>query len=153
MRKLPLFFGLIFFLSMTSSQLTLAQISESPDSAIQALENEYMQAYDSLGVPELAVRDYRDYLAAIPPAETREAQRKNFSQFQNKLFQINPALLSHEAQLGYEQLRFEFEINLERIALESSYAAKWGDKAPPEGGLFQLPDHERWYRFFLHLVA
>ena len=101
--------------------------------------------YNKLNIPDLEY-DYKTYFNAIPDTINLNTQEAFFRDVQTKLPTLNYNSLKERDKLHYDQLVYECNFNLERIALEKKWVK--AGRNIPVGGLHGLADNKDWYDLF-----
>jgi uncharacterized protein (DUF885 family) len=142
MRQSPLFLCVLICLMCFKTE---AQSSE-----LDALSKDFLEGYQALAIPETEL-DYKANFQNIPNSEQLTSQQNFFFNFSRRIDSINKTFPDAEDMFRLKQLRYETDLNLERILLEK----KWNDdgRTIPAGGLHSLPNFKEWYRFYIKLFT
>lgn len=130
----------------------LSAQERSHDSKVIHLIQSFLAQYQELKIPTLTP-DYRQNLVAIQSLEGINRQEHFFDHYHTKLKGIDVENLSSEVSYLYWQLQYELELNRMRIKLEKDFRRKHAGTVIPLDGLYKLPRHRDWYRFYLRWVA
>ncbi|HMG16935.1 MAG TPA: DUF885 domain-containing protein, partial [Saprospiraceae bacterium] len=108
--------------------------------------NTFVNTYGKLNIPQIAY-DYKDYFKSISSEIELKNQELFFQTQQKSLKSYKKSSLKNKEKLDYEQLNFEIEFNLQRLALEKAWVLE--GRNIPEDGLFSLNNHKEWYQYFI----
>jgi uncharacterized protein (DUF885 family) len=119
---------------------------QTGDSTFEEVVQDFERGYESLDVPGLGL-SYVSNLQQINTLEELEEQRLFFQKYERLLKPFSETALSEEDQLTYAVLRYEIDLNLERIGLE----CKWleGGYAIQETRIFDEAMGKQWYAYYL----
>lgn len=109
---------------------------------------EYKQDYENLNIPEFKI-DYKENLELIPKMKTLLKQEVNLSKMISKIKTIDRYSLSKKDRISFELMRYQININSERISLEKNWL-KEKPNAIPENGVYNLHIGKDWYRYLIH---
>jgi uncharacterized protein (DUF885 family) len=137
--KLLLFsMGVFILSSVTTSaqQMNFVQFSEN-----------FVTVYDSLHLPDLEL-SYVSGLQHIRSADSVQKQLAFFTSVKSQLSTYKESDLPDSQKTDYELIRYETDLNLERIKLEQ----QWLTNPPSQistGGIFTVPNGKTWYAYLL----
>jgi uncharacterized protein (DUF885 family) len=92
--------------------------------------------------------DYKENFRNIASLEKIEVQQQFFERYNKELRQLKREQLSKDTRLDYDHLKYELDLNLERLRLEERFR-KRKDHVVPETGLAALIDGNDWYKFYV----
>ena len=108
---------------------------------------DFVAGYDSLYLPGLEL-SYVSGLQHIRSANSVQKQLAFFTSVKSQLSTYKKNELPDSQKTDYELIRYETELNLERITLEQQWLAN-----PPlqisENGIFTVPNGKAWYAYLL----
>lgn len=110
--------------------------------------NEFILEYKKLDLPYFDI-DYKANLELIQPLDAVLIQEKVFLKLASKIRTIDRYKLSKQDRLSFELMRYQINLNVERINLEK----RWWAELPeviPSNGVYDLPIGKDWYRYLLH---
>lgn len=133
----------IFIVAISSFYILKANTSKL---SFREFVDNFIENYNKLNIP-LTVYDYRDYFKAIPSLEIVKRQEVFFNKQKNNLKSYNRSSLDKNEKIDFDHLQYEIEFNLERIELEKDWISN--GRIIPEGGLYTLHNHKKWYSYFI----
>lgn len=125
------------------SSLLMAQSAEQ---AFELLMADFEKDYSELAIPGLQL-SYVDNFENVSSSEALEAQRHCFQTYNNRLKQCSIQELSEPYRISHRTLRYEIDLNLERIALETQWLA--GNHTIQGACLHDEALGKEWYAYFL----
>lgn len=133
MKKLLIITLFIFTSQVFSQNVALSQLLDS-----------VANNYPKLGITDWSF-SYADNLAGIREEQNVKMQLAFFTDVEAKYAKIEFDKLDSAHKLLYKHLRYEIELNLERIKLEINWVK--GNKVVPQNGLSSLD--KAWYIYYL----
>jgi|GEM_PF-453087 len=138
----------------TAFAVVIAILSLSSLSSAEALEDDwdafadaFKSSYVAMELPSLQL-SYAKNIEALQTEDQLISQRDRFQAALERLDVFEISSLSKKQRLDYQLIRYESQVNLERIEL----GLRWYELevgAIPEGGLRGVPMGEEWYAYFL----
>ena len=124
----------------------LNQIVFAQETVFETLCKDLVQKREQLSLPTVSL-DYKVNFSNIKNNEELIKQEIFFKDFLQKLKTISTKEFTLHELIRYSQLNYEFNLNLERIALEK----KWNDtgRKIPEGGLHSMENYKEWYSYLV----
>jgi len=107
---------------------------------------DFATTYQSLELPPLRL-GYATNLGLMQSAPQLENQRRVFETWLNELATHSIHSLTERQRLDYELIRYESQLNLERIELGLRWQAR-AKKGIPSDGLASTPMGKEWYLYF-----
>lgn len=107
---------------------------------------QFSQQYQALKIPDLQF-DYKNYFENIPDTPSLSAQEHFFRKELTGLVHFDYKALDERAELHYDQLKYECDYNLQRIALEKDWVIN--GRNIPVGGLHSIANSKAWYNLFI----
>lgn len=115
------------------------------------LTNAFSEEYQTLNIPPLQL-SYVQNLESVSSEEDLKKQEDFFNRFEKKLQSLNQNKLSGTERVVLEVIKYETDLNRERISLSRSFqkADKKVHKTKPDGDrIFDRPLGKAWYAYFL----
>ena len=127
---------------------TISLISQlkAQNTKFNALCADFMKGYAELNIPATDL-DYKVNFSNIKSTSELQKQEAFFLAFEKQLHKFNTKKLKAEEKLRYNQLNYEVNLNIERVALEKKWDAE--GKMTPENGLHQLNNYKDWYSYYI----
>jgi uncharacterized protein (DUF885 family) len=135
----------LFLLSISALLLSLPVSSQSKP--FGKFEADFVKGYNALNLPQLEL-SYVSGLQHIQPADSVRKQQEFFSRIKGQLAAYNIKSLNDSQKTDYELIRYETELNLERIGLEQQWLANKPAQIPA-GGIITIPNGKAWYMYLL----
>jgi len=110
--------------------------------------DEFKMAYEQLDLPYFRI-DYKENLKCIRSLDSVLHQEKVFFELATKIKSIDRYALAKQDLISFEIMRYQINLNLERIQLEKGWL-KEKQLPIPENGIFNVPNGPEWYRYILH---
>ena len=126
--------------------LAIPKLSEANTGASETIESILTQI-DELQFPPLRLA-YKDNLQAISSTSRIIKQEQALRLILNQLSTLETKELSQKLKLDIDLIRYEVDLNLERLALER----QWNQSTPTQlndDGLARIPMGKAWYSYFL----
>jgi uncharacterized protein (DUF885 family) len=120
------------------------------DGRLQQLIDKFSVEYTSLRIPPIDF-DYTVNFKKIPSLIELRRQETSFNSSLVELTSIDYTKLTSESQVQFIWLKSVLGENMERVYLEKDF--KESGETAPEGGLFKLRNHERWYGLYSRRFA
>lgn len=116
------------------------------NATLDNLSKEFVKERGSFNLPEMNL-DYKLNFLSIKNNEDLKKQEAFYKSFSEKLKPVVKEKLNLHELIRLSQLKYECDLNLERIALEK----KWNDagRKVPEGGLHSLENYKEWYSYLI----
>jgi uncharacterized protein (DUF885 family) len=112
--------------------------------------SDFVSSYNKLGIPGTDL-DYKVNFKNIGGDEDLKKQEVFFREQEEKFKACAALKLNSEKTLRLKQIRYEIELNEERISLEKGWIK--AGRPIPEKGLFGMKEAERWYRYYVKLFT
>lgn len=125
----------LFMMRANTSKLTFKEFIDS-----------FIENYNKLNIPAYAY-DYKDYFQTIPNSDNVKNQEVFFKKLKSELGTYRRSSLDNKEKIDFDHLQYEIQFNLERIELEKDWISH--GRIIPEGGLFSLHNHKKWYSYFI----
>ncbi len=136
------FFISTLFLVGTCQALELRKMSWS------LYAKNFVKQYQAMVIPNLQL-SYVDNMRAIPNERYAiENQEKTFEKLLSEWNLIERASLSEKEAIDSDIVRYEIELNLQRLSLEKEWLSRQV-KALSGETIYDLPGGKRWYAYFL----
>jgi uncharacterized protein (DUF885 family) len=131
---------LVFFAFNFSGQI------HAQNANFNALCVEFMKGYNELDIPATDL-DYKINFSNIKSTAELQKQEAFFLSFKKQLYKFSTKKLNSEEKLRYNQLNYEVNLNIERVALEKKWDAE--GRITPENGLHQINNYKDWYSYYI----
>lgn len=136
--KLFLLIVAIFILALSAT----AQQQKFDD-----FSKKFVHGYNALHMPQLEL-SYVSGLRHIGSAPAIQKQLDFFRSVKAGLPAYKPSALNPSQKVDYELIRYETDLNLERLALEQQWV-KHPPKKIAENGIINIPNGKAWYAYLL----
>ncbi len=134
-----LLFSVVFLVSLSCN---------SQKDAFQNVMKEFVEVYKNLQLPDFKI-DYKENLNSIQDLNSVLKQEEAFLKLANKIKGIDRYSLSKKDRISFELMRYEINLNVERIYLEKKWL-KNPDIPIPENGVSGISIAKDWYRYLVH---
>lgn len=134
-----------FFLSLTA--LLLAITVSAQHQKFDQFTADFVNAYKALKLPDLEL-SYVSGFQHIQSIDSVQKQADFFNKIKSQLATYKKNELTRSQKTDYELIRYETDLNLERITLEQL----WLEEKPstiPAGGIITAPNGKAWYAYLL----
>ena len=126
--------------------LAVCSSGKSPSKSFSPVVAQFIGGYEQLNIPGFTY-DYREYFSSIPDVDALNGQEDFFAKEKSLLNNYDRASIKEEDLVDYDQMNYEIDFNLRRIALEKQWMND-GRKIP-SGGLHKLSNYSEWSSFFV----
>ncbi|MBG9378343.1 DUF885 family protein [Panacibacter sp. DH6] len=119
-----------------------------PSRDFAAFRDAFVTTYKKLEIRP-AAPSYADNLQNIPRLPDIQQQLAFFRDAEKKIAGFANLWLGEEELLDLDMMKFETNLNLQRLALEK----KWAEEKPsviPSGNIYQIPHGKEWYTYLLN---
>ncbi|MCG8327230.1 MAG: DUF885 domain-containing protein [Chitinophagales bacterium] len=120
---------------------------EKSDEMFGQFSKRFVKGYEGLEVLPLQM-SYVGNLNGIKTKAEVTAQEDFFSAIQDDLAQFDPNKLTKQEWLDYQIIKYETNLNLERISLEKDWISRKASD-PDDSGIFHQTNGKEWYAHFL----
>ncbi|MBS1525704.1 MAG: DUF885 family protein, partial [Bacteroidetes bacterium] len=135
----------LFLLSLSAFALALTASAQAK--TFSRFSTDFVKGYQQLNLPQLEL-SYVSNLQHIQPADSVQKQLDFFNSAKNQLANYDPAKLPPSQKTDYELIKYETDLNLERVALEQQWLKDRPAKMPA-GGIATIPNGKAWYTYWL----
>lgn len=135
----------IFFLSLGIAISSIA--ASAQHQKFGQFTTDFVSGYKSLHLPDLEL-SYVSGFQHIQSADGVQKQLEFFSKIKSQLATYKENELTPSQKTEYRLMRYETDLNLERLALEQ----QWLREKPstiPAGGIITVPNGKMWYAYLL----
>jgi uncharacterized protein (DUF885 family) len=126
--------------------LAFSQAVVSQNNNINKLRTDFVKGYRALQLPYLQV-NYTQNLGAIKQSSEIKNQEAFFLTFQKQLKNISVHNLDEYQLLDYHLMRYEVDLNLERISLEKQW--NYNTLLDDTKSIYSINNGEKWYAYLL----
>ncbi|MGN6178870.1 MAG: DUF885 domain-containing protein [Mucilaginibacter sp.] len=112
-----------------------------------AFEDKFVKEYTALKIPGLEL-PYVSDIKDIKSADSVDKEIHFFNAAKKKLAGFTAASLNPVQQQDYLQIRYETDMNLQRLSLEKQWLASKPDSISTKG-IYTLPGGKKWYAYLL----
>ncbi|MBR9914428.1 MAG: DUF885 domain-containing protein [Algicola sp.] len=126
--------------------LGIIQPSYAQDINFDAIRRDFLKRYTELEIPFLQI-DYTQNLQAIRGADSINIQVDFFQEFREKLANIEAKALSEYQKLDFNIMRYEIDMNLERLELERQWDST--TLLVDSNSIVTVPNGKKWYAYLL----
>jgi uncharacterized protein (DUF885 family) len=120
---------------------------QNQHTSFDAFENKFAKEYTGLHIPDLAL-PYVEDIKNIKSIDSVNRELYFFDAVKKELTGFNIKLLTPKQQQDYLQIRYETDMNLQRLALEKEWLANKPDSISTKG-IYTLPNGKKWYIYLL----
>ncbi|WP_299884036.1 DUF885 family protein [uncultured Lacinutrix sp.] len=120
----------------------------SQNNDFQDVMKEFVQVYKELHLPDFKI-DYKENLKSIQSLSLVQKQEEAFLKLADKIKGIDRYSLSKKDRISFELMRYQINLNVERIYLEKRWL-KDPSVPIPENGVYDISIGKDWYRYLLH---
>jgi uncharacterized protein (DUF885 family) len=131
----------------TLGALLLFFNTEAQQQQFDAFSRKFVTGYSALNLPQLEL-SYVSGLQHIGSAESIRKQIEFFKAIKAQIPAHKRAKLTVSQKLDYDLIRYETDLNLERLTLEAQWA-KNQPKGVSAGGILTVPNGKAWYTYLL----
>ena len=110
-------------------------------------ENKFVTGYMALHIPDLEL-PYADDIKDIKSADSVAKEISFFASVKKELADYQIALLTPVQQEDYLQMKYETDMNLQRLGLEKEWLNAKPDSISTKG-IYTLPNGKKWYAYLL----
>jgi len=135
-RLLPGLCALLFAITASAQKQTFSQFSDK-----------FVSGYNDLNLPQMEL-SYVNNLKHIGPADSIQKQLEFFTSIKSQLTAFKPGDLTTNQKTDYELIKYEADMNLERLMLEQ----EWVKNRPSDisnKGVITVPNGKAWYVYML----
>ncbi|WP_412985970.1 DUF885 domain-containing protein [Pontimicrobium sp. IMCC45349] len=126
--------------------LAFSQAVVSQNSNVNKLRTDFVKGYRALQLPYLQV-NYTQNLGAIKQSSEIKNQEAFFLTFQKQLKNISVHNLDEYQLLDYHLMRYEIDLNLERIFLEKQW--NYNTHLDDTKSIYSINNGKKWYAYLL----
>ncbi|MCB0383239.1 MAG: DUF885 domain-containing protein [Psychroserpens sp.] len=126
--------------------LVINQPSCAQDINFDAIRIDFVKRYTELEIPFLQI-DYTQNIQAIKGADSIKIQVDFFQEFKEKLADIEAKALSEYQELDFNIMRYEVDMNLERLELERQWDST--TLLDNSNSIVTIPNGKKWYAYLL----
>lgn len=126
--------------------LVIIQPSYAQDINFDAIRRDFLKRYTEQEIPFLLI-DYTQNLQTIRGADSINIQVDFFQEFREKLANIEAKALSEYQKLDFNIMRYEIDMNLERLELERQWDSS--TLLDNSNSIVTVPDGKKWYTYLL----
>lgn len=126
--------------------LAFSQEIVSQNTNFNNLRTDFTKGYNALQLPHIQV-NYTQNLGAIKQPSEVKNQEAFFLTFQEQLKSISIHNLDEYQLLDYHLLRYEVDLNLERISLEKEW--EYNNQLDDTKSIYTLMNGKKWYAYLL----
>lgn len=110
------------------------------------LSKEFVKERSSFDLPEMNL-DYKLNFLSIRNNKELAKQEGFYKKFSDKLKPVTKENLTCHELIRLLQLKYECDLNLERITLEKKW--NYAGRKVPEGGLHSMENYKEWYSYLI----